>query len=321
VKVPAFLLATLLSCAALAHEHGEQWTLANEYPATTLSGEGDEHFAVLVKDATEGRISIVTMPDGTLFKSREQLLAVATDKSAMADIFGGVLGEAEPVFEFASLPFLSTSIRDARTNYEAARPSYEAAFARHNQKLLYATPWPPSGLWTRDALDSPAAIARLKVRTYDKAGTQVFSRLGAKAMQLSYSEVLPRLASGEIDAVVSSGDGATSKTYAQYLKRFNVITYAIPLSFTTVNLDRWKALDERTREAIEHAAATTEARVWKALEQRLEMNYRNLRALGVTIVTDVDPALRQRLREEARLSAIDWAERVGPESREILERR
>jgi TRAP-type C4-dicarboxylate transport system substrate-binding protein len=133
--------------------------------------------------------------------------------------------------------------------------------------------------------------------------------------------VLPRLASGEIDAVVSSGDGATSKTYAQYLKRFNVITYAIPLSFTTVNLDRWKALDERTREAIEHAAATTEARVWKALEQRLEMNYRNLRALGVTIVTDVDPALRQRLREEARLSAIDWAERVGPESREILERR
>ena len=35
--------------AVQAHDRGEQWTLANEYPANSLSGEGDAYFARLVE--------------------------------------------------------------------------------------------------------------------------------------------------------------------------------------------------------------------------------------------------------------------------------
>jgi TRAP-type C4-dicarboxylate transport system substrate-binding protein len=319
-----WILAACIVAAmpVLAHEHGELWALANEYPASSLPGEGDETFAKLVADETQGGISVVTMPDGKLgYKSREQLKAVADGKVAMADTFGGAIADAEPVFGLASLPFIAPTIADARALYEAARPSYEAAFERHNQKLLYSTPWPPSGLWTKAPADTVEAVARLKVRTYDKTGTDVFTHLAAKAGVVSFSDLTPKLASGEIDAVLSSGDGGAGRKLWEYLPRFTEINYAIPLSFTTVNLDRWNSLDDVTRAGILKAAKETEARQWKALEARLAQNYERMRAKGMTISTQVAPALRQRLREEGRNATIDWAERAGPEAREILERR
>ncbi|HLX21913.1 MAG TPA: TRAP transporter substrate-binding protein [Usitatibacter sp.] len=317
-------IALLLVAAApvLAHQHGEQWALANEYPATSLPGEGDEAFAKLVADETQGGISVVTMPDGKMgYKSRDQLKAVADGKVAMADTFGGAIADAEPVFGLASLPFIAPTIADARALYDAARPSYEAAFERHNQKLLYATPWPPSGLWTKVPADTVEAVAKLRIRTYDKTGTDVFTHLGAKAAVVSFNDLAPKLASGEIDAVLSSGDGGAGRKLWEHLPRFTEINYAIPLSFTTVNLDRWSALDDATRAGILKAASEVEARQWKALEARLEQNYARMRAQGMTISTQVTPGLRQRLREEGRDATIEWAQRAGPEAREILERR
>ena len=121
--------------------------------------------------------------------------------------------------------------------------------------------------------------------------------------------------------MLSSGDGGAGRKLWEYLPRFTEINYAIPLSFTTVNLDRWNSLDDATRAAILKAARQTEARQWKALEARLAQNYERMRAQGMTISTEVAPALRQRLREEGRNATLEWAQRAGPEAREILERR
>jgi TRAP-type C4-dicarboxylate transport system substrate-binding protein len=323
-RVPTLFAAALLATVSMAaaHDHGEQWTLANEYPATSLPGEGDAHFARLVASATEGRVSIVTMPDAKLgYKSREQLKAVAEGKTAMADSFGGALGDEEPIFAFSSLPFVATDAKQARAHYDAARPAYEAAFARHNQKLLFSTPWPPSGLWTKAAANTPEAVAKLRIRTYDKTGTEVFSRLGATASVVSFTDLPAKLANGEIDAVLSSGDGGAGRKLWEHLPRFTEINYAIPLSFTTVNLDRWKSLDEPTRAAIERAAAETEARQWAALEGRLAQNYARMRENGMTIDSAVPEALRTRLRDAARGAVEDWSRKAGPEGRALLERR
>ncbi len=193
------------------------------------------------------------------YKSREQLKAVADGKIAMADTFCGAIADEEPVFGLAALPFVVMTIADARALYDAARPSYEAAFERHNQKLLYATPWPPSGLWTKAAADTVEAVAKLKIRTYDKTSTDVFSLLGSHASVVSFADLGPRLASGEIDAVLSSGDGGAGRKLWEYLPRFTEINYAIPLSFTTVNLDRWNGLDDAQRAGLMRARPRSSA--------------------------------------------------------------
>jgi len=318
----ALAFAALAAFPAIAHEHGEQWTLANEYPATSLPGEGDEFFAREVANLTEGHVSIVTMPDARMgYKSREQLAAVAQGKLAMADSFGGALGADEPVFALSSLPFAANGIGGARALYDAARPFYEKAFARHGQRLLYATPWPPSGLWSKDPAGTLAAIAGLRIRTYDATGAAIFSRLGAKPVVVSYAELAPKLANGEVNAVLSSGDGGAARNLWDHLPRFTQLDYAIPLSFTTVNEARWASLDDAERAAMLQAAQRTEARVWKALEVRVEENYARMRSHGVTIDTQVSPGLAARLRSEAAAALREWAESTGPDAREILERR
>lgn len=322
VKLAAALFAALVPICAVAHEHGEQWTLVNEYPATSLPGEGDEFFAKQVADLTEGRISVVTMPDARMgYKSSEQLAAVEQGKVAMADTLGPAMGNAEALFLLSSLPFAASGIAGARALYDAARPAYEAAFARHRQKLLYASPWPPSGLWTQGPADTLPAIAALRIRTYDTTSAYLFSRLGAHPLMVSYADLGPKLASGEVNAVLSSGDGGAARSFWDHLPRFTQLDYAIPLSFTTVNLDRWGSLDEKERASLLEAARRTEAKVWKAVEARVEENYARMRSHGVTIDTQVSPALAARLRAEAALALRQWADAAGPEAREILERR
>jgi len=246
---------------------------------------------------------------------------VADNRIAMADSFGGALGDEEAIFALSALPFVASDAAQARALYERAKPAYEAAFARHGQKLLYTTPWPPSGLWTKSAANSPDAIANLRIRTYDTTGTEVFKRLGATATVVSFTDLPAKLAAGEINAVLSSGDGGAGRRLWEHLPRFTEINYAIPLSFTTVNLDRWKSLDEATRAAIERVAAETEARQWAALEGRLAQNNARMRENGMTIDSAVPEALRSRLRDAARGAVDDWAAKAGPQGRALLERR
>jgi TRAP-type C4-dicarboxylate transport system substrate-binding protein len=277
----------------------EPWSLANEYPASSLPGEGDALFCRLVAERTRGRLAIRAVADGGLgYKSRDQLLAVAEGRIAMADTFSGALGEVEAVFALSALPFTVSGVGEARALYDAMRPAYEAAFARHRQRLLFATPWPPSGLWTRVPVESPKDIAALKVRTYDETGARIFRGLGAQASVVSFAELAPRIAAGDIDAVLSSGDGGAGRALWDHFPRFTAIAYAMPLSFVTLNIDRCNELDDAMRDAVESAARETEARQWRALEGRIGENYARMREHGVTIA-EISGALRERLRETA----------------------
>lgn len=295
-------------------------TLANEYPATSLPGEGDTAFAKRVAELTTGKIEIRTVFDAKSgFKTVEQLAAVRDKKIDLGDHFAGALGSHDPIYLLSSLPFLTAGEEDARRLYALARPLYEAAFARANQKLLFATPWPPSGLWTKRAVNDLATVAALKLRTYDSTSSAVFTRLGASAVNISFSEAMGKINSGEVDAVLSSGDGGAGRKLWEFLNHFTAIEYATPLSLVTINLDVWNALDAASRSAIIQAAAETEALQWQRAKKRVEENYARMRENKMTIVPTMPVALRATLTDAARVEIDTWAART-PEGKAVLER-
>jgi TRAP-type C4-dicarboxylate transport system substrate-binding protein len=307
-----------LSIPVHAHPHGEQWALANEYPATSLPGEADAWFAVRVAELTQGGLSVIAMPDGRLgYKSREQLKAVAEGKIAMADTFAGALADEHPLFALSTLPFVVEGIAQARALYDAARPLYAAQLAKRNQKLLFATPWPASGLWSKRRIDSPGDLASLRIRAYDEAGAGVFVALAAASSVVSFADLPAKLERGEIDAVLSSGDGGAGAKLWGRLPFFTELSMAIPLSFTTVNLDKWRALDEATRAAVEEAARDAESRAWSAWDERRSRNYARMREHGVTISTEISAGMRTRLHDAGRTAASAWAGR-NPEAAPLL---
>src|SRR5204863_4741294 len=165
--------------------------------------------------------------------------------------------EESPIFLLSSLPFVTPTMEDARTLYEAAKPLYEQLFAERKQKLLYVVPWPPSGIWSATPVRDIGDLQALKIRTYDNTGTEVLAKVAASAAIVSFSELNPKLETGEINAVLSSGDGGAGRQLWKYLGNFSEVGYALPLSFASMSLAAWASLDDAGRTAIEEAARET----------------------------------------------------------------
>lgn len=318
---PVVTVAALLSFTTPVAAQTITLDLINEYPATAISGEADTFFAEAVRRNSDGLIVIRPIPDAKSgLRSREQLKAVSEGRFAIANSVGGTLGDEDPAFLLSSLPFVTPSLADARALYEAALPLYEQLFATRRQKLLYVVPWPPSGIWSAMPLDSVDALKRLKIRTYDQTGTDVLARVASFASIVSFSDLDPKFAAGDINAVLSSGDGGAGRQLWKYLRHFADINYAVPLSFTAISLNVWEKLDDAGRAAIADAARATTERQWAVLATRLTENFARMRANGVTIDETPPAGVTAALRVAADTSVADWQTKAGPEARAILER-
>ena len=315
-------LATVaaLTFTLITHATAQTLDLINEYPATSISGEADAFFADAVKRKTEGRVVIRPIPDAKSgLRSRDQLKAVTEGRFAMANTVGGTLGEESPVFLLSSLPFVTPTMEDARALYAAAKPLYEKLFAERKQKLLYVVPWPPSGIWSATSVRDVGALKALKIRTYDNTGTEVMAKVTTAAAIVSFSDLNAKLEKGEINAVLSSGDGGAGRQLWKYLPHFSEVGYALPLSFGSISLAAWASLDDAGRAAIEDAARETTERQWAALASRLSENFARMRANGVTIDDKPPAEVMAALRAAAETVVTDWSNRAGPEAQRVLE--
>ena len=304
------LLAAVLATPARAEA---AWRIVTEYPATAMPGEGIATFAA----AAAGALSIVPSYDapGGL-RSAEMVAAVASGQPEAADAFTGALAAQAAVYQLSALPFLTASFGDAARLLQAARPLYAAALAGQGVTLLYATPWPLTGLWSRVPIPDSAALRTLRIRTYDGAGTAVLRAAGADAVQLSFADALPRLRAGALDAVLSSGDGGAGARLWELLPVFTPLEYACPLSLAFCNTAALTALRPAQQNAVREAAVQTEARQFVAIRTRTDENTRRLAANGVTIAPAA--GLRAALVPHAGPVIAEWATRAGPDAAAAL---
>jgi len=247
------------------------------------------------------------------------LAAIAEGRVQAGDAFAGALEAEDPIFALPSLPFLVTSTADAKRLADIARPHLAAALQKKGLRLLYLTPWPPSGIWSKTPLTSPTDLASLSIRTYDGISTEVFLSVGAKATSISFADTMPKLVDGSINAVLSSGDGGAGRKLWDYLPRFSEITYSLPLSIASVNQAAYDGLSLDTRAAVDAASRQTESELWLALSTRLDENYQRMRQNGVTIDSNPAPPIVEALRKGAASAQRAWCTRAGPVCAEILD--
>jgi TRAP-type C4-dicarboxylate transport system substrate-binding protein len=309
----------LLLHAPVAARAQTVWDMATEYPQSAMPGIGMTTFAKHVAALTDGKLAVQPSFDATKgIRSADMLSAIAQGRVQAGDTFAGSLEAEDAIFALPSLPFLVTSIDDAHQLADLARPYMAAALQKRGQRLLYLTPWPPSGIWSKMPLRTAADLAGLSIRTYDRTSREVFARAGAKASSISFAELLPRLTDGSINAVLSSGDGTISRTLWEYLPYFSEITYSLPMSVASVNQAAFDSLTPELREAVDAAGRLTETELWFALSTRLQQNHQRMRERGVTIDSDPAPALIAALQEGAAAAREEWCARSGPACERIL---
>src|SRR5262249_13369215 len=84
----------------------EAWSMATEYPPSTMSGEGIPFFTSELAKQSAGRLAILAAYDGPRgLKSADIVAAIRDGQLAAGDSLGGALGRIDPLFLLSSLPF------------------------------------------------------------------------------------------------------------------------------------------------------------------------------------------------------------------------
>ncbi len=293
---------------------------SNEYNANSIHAQGDAHFIEQVRELTDGEVDITLHTGGALgFKSGDHFYAVADNAVQIADTLSGTMSGIDPIFLLSSLPFLVGSVDEARQLYEIARPHYDEVFEDNDQVLLYASPWPASGIWSREAVTSSEQLQNLKIRTFDRNGTETLRNAGAAPVSLSWADVVPQLATGGINAVLTSAEAGANASFWEHQQHFSGIQYAIPLNMVHMNRDAFESLSSDQQEALREAARRTDEHNWQAVRERTQSNYATLDEHSVTIHDPISADFQQALSDAASPVISGWQDDMGERGQEILE--
>lgn len=303
-------LACAVALPAAAQEY--RWDMPNSFGQSSSDGVADVVFAELLQEASDGRIEIVHHFDGALgFRGADILDAVADGAVPIARHATPFYGGQDPMFLLSTLPFLTSTPEDVQTMHEISLPYIEETFARFDQVVISAGLFPPSGIWSRDAIYTLDDLQGLRLRAFDLNSLETFSGAGAAAVNLNWGDVFPGLSTGLIDAVVTSADLGNASGIESYTPNFLEINWAVPLSYVTVNRDVWDGLPEDLQAALLEAGEEATRRTFARLETQVAENYAEMREKGVNIIETPDEALMEALRAAAEPVIASWREAAG----------
>jgi len=120
-------LSVLAGACLLLHPAAIQaqtvWDMPTEYPQNAMPGVGLTAFTKHVTELGAGKLTIKPSFDAASgIKSAGMLAAIAEGRVQAGDAFAGSLEAEDPIFALPSLPFLVTSIADAKRLSDIARP-------------------------------------------------------------------------------------------------------------------------------------------------------------------------------------------------------
>ncbi|SFI25757.1 TRAP-type C4-dicarboxylate transport system, substrate-binding protein [Collimonas sp. OK307] len=286
--------------------------LINEYPATSITASADLQFAANVRQLAGDTLAISTEQEAqNPFKGGAQVSAVSDGKVEMATLFAGIVGASDPFFLLSSLPFTVNDFDEAKALASCSQPAVEQHLSKLNAHLLYVTPWPPSGIWSATPLTDLAALRALRIRTYDENSRAVFEQVGAQSVNLPFSAVPPKLAAGELNAVLSSGDGGAGNRLWEQLGNFSAVSYSIPLSYTVINQDVWQRLKPEQQAILTEAAKRTAASSWSNVKDRIASNYTRMREHKMALNLAPAQEIQDSLRSAARSQVAAWQQKAN----------
>ena len=313
------VLLALAALFALGFAGAERWDMHVAWPPANFHTKGVVRFADLVKAKSGGKLEIVVHPGGALgFKGAEILRVVRDGTLPIAEVLMGNVQGDEPIFGLTSLPLLAGSYDDAWRLYQIAKPYYEKALERNNAKLLYAVPWPPSGLYAKKLLKSTADFKGLKVRTYDANSAEFVRLLGAEGIAIPFSELYTALSTGLVNAVLTSTVTGVDAKLWEVTNYFHRINYAYPLNMVIVNKAMFERLPKDVQEAVLAAAKQVEEEQWKNSRKADLASELALKNHGMTVVKNISPELKEAMKAAAKKLWDKWLALAGEEGKAIF---
>jgi TRAP-type C4-dicarboxylate transport system substrate-binding protein len=310
------LLGALLAAQPAAAQ--TKWNLPAGYPADNPHSENLVLFAKDVEAATGGKLQITVHPNASLFKAPDIKRAVQTGQAQIGELLLSIHENEDPVFGIDVIPFLATSYADAMKLYKASKPAIEKKLAAQGLILLFAVPWAPQGIYAKKDLNTVEDMKGLKWRAYNVGTARIGELVGAQSVTIQAAELSQALATGVVNAFMSSGGTGYDTKVWESLDHYYDTQAWIPKDYTFVNKAAFDALDKPTQDAILKAAATAETRGWKMWEDKANWYLDQLKAKGMK-VQPPSPALASGFKKVGDQITADWLKKAGADGQAIVD--
>ncbi len=313
-SIPAFLLLAPLTGAASA---AEMWDMPTAYPASNFQTINAQEFSVCVSKGTNGDITIMLHPNGSLFKGNDIKRAVQTGQTQIGERLLSSHENENPVFGTDSIPFIATTYEDSVNLYKAARPELDRVLEGQGLKLLYSVPWPPNGMFFKKDVQSVSDMAGIKVRAYNKESARIAALTGMTPVSLEAAEISQGMAAGVINSLMTSSvTGKDSRVWEQ-LNHFYQVKAWMPRNSVIINKAVWSGLSKYKQDIILKCSADAEA---AGLEKSKAADAEAIEALksnGMQVLAPSDK-LASELSKIGQTIAKEWAVNAGAAGSSIM---
>ncbi|MDX1709637.1 MAG: TRAP transporter substrate-binding protein [Rhodovibrionaceae bacterium] len=318
-KLFAALATGLMAALSATAVSAETWNMPTPYPDQNFHTVNIQKFADDVAAATDGELQITVHPAGSLIKHPEIENAVRGGQVPIGEFLLSRLSNENAIFNVDSVPFLATSYEQAEKLWIASRPKIADLLAEQNLRILFAVPWPPQGLYTKEAVESLDDLKGVKFRAYNAATERLAELAGMVPTQIEVPDIAQAFATGRVDAMMTSpSTGVNSKAW-DFVNHYYDTRAWLPKNIVVVNEGRFEALPDNVREAVLTAAAKAEDRGWKASMEETKTQTDVLRDEAGIAVHQPSDALQSGLKDIGGTMAEEWSEAAGPQGKEILE--
>lgn len=246
----------------------------------------------------------------------------------MFDISEGTLsymaGE-DPHFDALDLPGLTADIDLQRKSVDAYRATLDTIMAeKFNVKLLSMSPIALQVVYCKGDVDGLDSLAGKKVRTYNRAMSDLVEAAGAASVNIPFAEVVPAMQRGVADCAVTATSAGNTARWWEVTDSLLVLPMGWAMTFFGANLDTWNRLGEDSQQFLTEQFRAMEDRQWQqaaadiqdgincntgagACKDGIEANPK----MTLAELSDEDKAKVQSLVADRVLAG--WSERCGAE--------
>ncbi len=279
-------------------------------------------FADKVKEKSKGRMEIRVHPASSLYPQNEQIPAVVDGRVEIAPILSGYMVDMFLEMAALDLPFMTSSLDEARAAAEKLRPYYIERLAKRDILLLAIGTWPTQQLFsTKKPFAKVEDWKGTKIRVYGTETAELTKALGGAPVNIPFGEVYTALQRNVADGAVTSATNAEPMKFFEVCKYINYwFIQGAGVEFLGCNKKALNALPKDLQQVVLDSIKESrfEDQEWenaKAFDARAK---KRCAELGMTVV-EVPQAEIDKARSMIKPAWDGWLKRTGPEGKRALE--
>lgn len=315
-KLIATALVAALSVATA--QAATTWNMSAEQPDANYLTQNVRQFAEDVKAATAGQLEFKVTSNSVLLKRPEVKRGVQQGIVPIGEVLMSALGNEDAMFEIDSVPFLASSFDASERLWKAAREQIAARLDKQGLVLVYGSPWPPQGIFTKTPVASIGDFKSVRFRAYSASTSRMVTLMGAVPTTIQAAEVPQAFSTGVVDMMITSPATGVDTQAWDYVKHYYDAQAFIPQAIVIANKRSLMALPAPQRQAVLDAGKKAEARGWAQAREMTAKLTQTLASKGIN-VQPVPQAIAAELNKIGAAMAAEWSQKAGADGAKVLE--